>query len=251
MSKKKTGLETSDNNDMVNFYENKKLKELLTTYENPCFDITKISIPFRMGIVAASGGGKTCFVLNMIAKQQSTWGHIYVCYKASEPLYEFLAKSIGETNITFFTQLSKFPNITDMPRDKQILCIFDDCVTYPEAKQEIIKEIAVRGRKYGKGISMCYLTQSFYKVPRLIRLQFNYLIILKLGSKRDTEMIINECSIGIEKNELLKLYKNATKQKFNFLKINLETGNENEKFSKNFNDFYKIESDSESDDEDK
>ena len=245
MSKKKNL--AMNNNEMVNFYENKKLRELLTTYDNPCFDIHRITIPFRMGVISASGGGKTCMVLNMIHKMPDTWGHIYVCYKASEPLYEFMAKCIGEQNITFFTQLSKFPQLNDMPRDKQILCIFDDCVTYPEKQQEIIKEIAIRGRKYGKGISMCYLSQSFYKIPRLIRLQFNYLIILKLGSKRDTEMIISECSIGIEKDELLSLYKEATKQKFNFLKINLETGNDNEKFSKNFNDFFTIESGSESD----
>jgi len=246
MSSKKKNL-AMNNNEMVNFYENKKLRELLTTYDNPCFDIHRITIPFRMGVISASGGGKTCMVLNMIHKMPDTWGHIYVCYKASEPLYEFMAKCIGEQNITFFTQLSKFPQLNDMPRDKQILCIFDDCVTYPEKQQEIIKEIAIRGRKFGKGISMCYLSQSFYKIPRLIRLQFNYLIILKLGSKRDTEMIISECSVGIEKDELLSLYKEATKQKFNFLKINLETGNDNEKFSKNFNSFFTIESGSESD----
>ena len=246
MSSKKKNL-AMNNNEMVNFYENKKLRELLTTYDNPCFDIHRISIPFRMGVISASGGGKTCMVLNMIHKMPDTWGHIYVCYKASEPLYEFMAKCIGEQNITFFTQLSKFPTITDLPKDKQILCIFDDCVTYPEKQQEIIKEIAIRGRKFGKGISMCYLSQSFYKIPRLIRLQFNYLIILKLGSKRDTEMIISECSIGIEKDELLSLYKEATKQKFNFLKINLDTGNDNEKFSKNFNSFFTIEINSDSD----
>ena len=246
MSKKKI-LGSIDNNEMINFYENKKLRELLTTYDNPCFNTHQISIPFRMGVISASGGGKTCTVLNMIHKMPDTWGHIYVCYKASEPLYEFMAKCIGEKNITFFTQLSKFPQLNDMPRDKQILCIFDDCVTYPEKQQEIIKEIAIRGRKFGRGVSMCYLSQSFYKIPRLIRLQFNYLIILKLGSKRDTEMIISECSIGIEKDELLSLYKDATKQKFNFLKINLETGNDNEKYSRNFNDFYTIEGDSESD----
>jgi len=250
MSKKKS-LATIDNNNMVNFYEHKKLKELLTTYENPHFDIHRISIPFRMGIIASSGGGKTCLVLNMIHKMPDTWGHIYVCYKASEPLYEFLSKQIGEKNITFFTQLSKFPHITDLPKDKQILCIFDDCVTYPEKQQEIIKEIAIRGRKYGKGISLCYLSQSFYKIPRLIRLQFNYLLLLKLGSKRDMEMILSECSLGIEKAELLKLYKDATKEKFNFLKISLDTSNENEKFSKNFNEFYEIEGDSDSDEENK
>ena len=60
-------------------------------------------------------------------------------------------------------------------------------------------------------------------------------------------MILNECSLGIEKEQLLKFYKDATKEKFNALVINLDTGNMNEKFSYNFNNFYKVESDSDSD----
>jgi hypothetical protein len=249
MPPKKSNLETSEGNKMINFYENKKVQDLLTKYHNPYFDKHRISVPFRLGIVSASGGGKTVFVLNLINQMQDTFGKIYVVYKASEPLYEFLAKSVGDKNITFFTHLSKFPPITDLEKDKQILCIFDDCVTYPEKTQEIIKEIAIRGRKYGRGISMCYLTQSFYKVPRLIRLQFNYLVLLKLGSRRDMEMILNECSLGIEKEQLLKFYKDATKEKFNSLIINLDTGNENEKFSHNFNNFYAVGSESESDED--
>jgi hypothetical protein len=247
MPPKKNNLDNSKSNEMFNFYTHKKVKELLTQYENPHFDDHQISIPFRMGIVSASGGGKTVFALNLISKMQNTWGHIYVVYKASEPLYEFMSKQIGEKNITFFTNIAKFPTLNEIPRDKQVLCIFDDCVTLPEKAQEIIKEISVRGRKHGKGVSLLYLTQSFYKVPRLIRLQFNYLILLKLGSRRDMEMILNECSLGIEKDELLKLYKDATKEKFNFLKINLDSSNENEKFSHNFNSFYKIESETDSD----
>ena len=137
--------------------------------------------------------------------------------------------------------------MNELPKDKALLCIFDDCVTLPEKSQEIIKEIAVRGRKHGKGISLAYLTQSFYKVPRLIRLQFNYLILLKLGSRRDVDLIINECSLGVEKDVLLRYYKNATREKFNSLKINLDTGNDNEKFSRNFNDFYIIETGSDED----
>ena len=244
MPPKKTGLENPKSNEIFNFYQHRKVKELLTQYENPHFDEHQISVPFRMGIVSASGGGKTVFALNLISKMADTFGHIFVVYKASEPLYEFLQKQIGEKNITFFTNIAKFPSLNELPKDRQVLCIFDDCVTLPEKSQEIIKEIAVRGRKHGKGVSFLYLTQSFYKVPRLIRLQFNYLILLKLGSRRDMEMILNECSLGIEKDELIKLYKSATKEKFHFLKINLEIANSNEKFSHNFNDFYKIETES-------
>ena len=245
MSKKREDLaNTKPSNEMYNFYQHKKVKELLTQYDNPHFDEHQISIPCRMGIVASSGGGKTMLVLNIISKMQNTWGHIFVVYKASEPLYEFLAKQIGEKNITFFTNIAKFPPLNDLPRDRQILCIFDDCVTLPEKSQEIIKEISVRGRKHGKGVSLLYLTQSFYRVPRLIRLQFNYLVLLKLGSRRDVDMIMNECSLGVEKDVLLKLYKDASKEKFHFLKIDLDTSNDDKKFSHNFNDFYKIESDS-------
>ena len=160
---------------------------------------------------------------------------------------QFIEQSIGADKLTFYMQLSKFPALTGLRKDKQLLVVFDDCVTYPENQQGVIKELAVRGRKIGRGISMCYLSQSFYKIPRLVRLQFNYLILLKLGSKRDLNMILADCSLGIEKDELVTLYKDAVKQPFHFLKIDLETGDENKKFSKNFTDFYHIENESESD----
>ena len=45
----------------------------------------------------------------------------------------------------------------------------------------------------------------------------------------------------VEKEVLKKLYNDATKEKFNFLKINLNTADLNKKFSKNFNDFYLLQ----------
>ena len=52
---------------------------------------------------------------------------------------------------------------------------------------------------------MFYLSQSFYKIPQLIKLQFNYLIILKVGSKRDITTILSDCGLGIDKDELLSI----------------------------------------------
>jgi hypothetical protein len=70
---------------------------------------------------------------------------------------------------------------------------------------------------------------------------------LKLGSKRDINMIMSECSLGVEKEELLRIYKDATKEKFHFLKVDLDNGEENKKFSHNWTGFYEIEK--QSDDE--
>ena len=60
-----------------------------------------------------------------------------------------------------------------------------------------------------------------------MRLQFNYLIILKVGSKR------------VEKDKLVSIYKDAVKDPFNFLKIDIDSSLQNKNFSHNISDFYK------------
>ena len=132
-----------------------------------------------------------------------------------------------------------------MPKDKQILCVFDDVVNYSDKEQGIIKELYVRGRKHGRGISMCYLSQSFFRIPKIIRLQCNYLILLKLGSKRDLNLILSDYGLGVDKDELMAIYKNATQIPFDFLKISTDERDDSKRFSHNWSGFYNIGSDSE------
>ena len=246
MSKKK-GSAATNNNEMINFYETKNIKQFLTEYENPHFDSHQIKVPFRISVIAASGSGKTQWLLNLISRMNDTFGHIYICYRASEPLYQLLEKGVGSDKITFFTQLSKFILPQDVPKDKQILMVFDDVVNYAEKDQKIICEYYVRGRKIGKGVSMCYLSQSFFRIPKIIRLQCNYLILLKLGSKRDLNLILGDYGLGVDKEELMAIYRDATKIPFDFLKIATDERDDNKRFSKNWTGFYAIGSDSESD----
>jgi hypothetical protein len=116
--------------------------------------------------------------------------------------------------------------------------IFDDQIA--ERNQAKIEEYFLRGRKVGGGVSMCYLSQNFFQIPTLIRRQFNYVIILKLSGNRDMKQIIQNYSLGLDANEVVKLYKDATKEKFNFLKIAVEERDDNKRFSKNFTGFYEI-----------
>ena len=85
----KKNLATIDN-VMVNLYSHKGMKEFITEYDNPHFDSHQISIPFRISVIGASGGGKTQWVLNLLSCAQKLFGHIYVCYKSPEALYQFL-----------------------------------------------------------------------------------------------------------------------------------------------------------------
>ena len=240
----------NNNNEMINFYDMEEVKKLTTKYYNPCFKDHHLQIPFRLAMCGGSGTGKTSVLMNLIAKCYDTFGHIFVVCKAREPLYDFLEKKVGAKQVTILTKLTELPPIKDFPyKDKQILLVFDDMVN--EKNQQTIQEFFIRGRKVGCGISICYLSQSFFKIPKLVRLQCNYLILLRLPSLRDLHLILMDYGLGIERNELENIFKDATKKKFNFLKIDLDNPNNNEKFSKNWNDFYKVGNDDYDDEEEK
>ena len=237
------------NNEMIDFYQNKEVQKLLPKYHNPHFDQTGIDIPCRILCVGGSGQGKTSWLLNFLARTNDTWGHIHVVYKASETLFEFLEKKIKGKNITFYTSLGKLPQPNELgKKDQQQLIVFDDQIAESDKAHQIVKEYMLRGRKVGAGVSTIYLSQSYFKIPKFCRLQATHLILFKLSSTRDMQMIMKESSLGVDKDDLERIYKDATKHKFNFLKVDLQTADENKKFSHNFTDFYRIE-DSDSDED--
>jgi hypothetical protein len=95
----------------------------------------------------------------------------------------------------------------------------------------------------GGGITMCYLSQNFFGVPTLIRRQWNYVIILKLSGSKDMKAIIQNYSLGLDADEIVKLYKEATRERFNFLKISVDERDDNKIYSHNFTGFYKVNND--------
>ena len=105
-------------------------------------------------------------------------------------------------------------------------------------KNPIISEYFRRGRK--KGASIMFLSQSFYNTPKIIRQNVNYVVILKLGGTRDINSLLREVSIGLTKEQLLEMYKEATKIKFDVMIINLEKSG-NERYRKNFLKYFEIE----------
>jgi len=104
-----------------------------------------------------------------------------------------------------------------------------------EKNQKAMSEMYIRGRK--RGISVCYLSQSFYKIPKTIR--SNYFVLLKLSGKRDLNLILSEFELGVTKDELMEMYDDATKEKFSFLLVDVEADKE-KKFRKNFLEIYEV-----------
>jgi hypothetical protein len=225
---------------MENYYNKKEVKKYCVKTENPNYDLHHFDTPFRSLVVAPSGSGKSNFITNLITlfcKGKGTYDNIYIfCKCKDEPLYRYLAdKSKGLIEV--FENLEKLPALNDLNACKQTLLIFDDMVTDIK-KHPIISEYFIRGRK--KGASIMFLSQSFYNTPKIIRQNVNYVVILKLGGTRDINSLLREVSIGLTKDELLYMYKEATKNKFDVMIINLEKSG-NERYRKNFLQYFEIE----------
>ena len=133
-----------ESTEMINFYKNPKMKEFLETMKNPHYKDHLINCPFRMLVVAASGGGKTTFVLNMLQKMTETFYHIHVVHKCDESIYSFLEKQLGAKRITFYKSMANLPLVNSFPhKGKPQLVIFDDQVAEPEKTQELISEFYI------------------------------------------------------------------------------------------------------------
>jgi ABC-type dipeptide/oligopeptide/nickel transport system ATPase component len=211
---------------------------LKTQYHNPNYNNHLINLPFRLLIVGNSGSGKTTLVLELLHRMDDTFGNIIICTKnADEPLYKFLRTKIKAEQLQVYEGIDNIPDLDSFDPELQHLIVFDDLVL--EKDQTTIEQYFIRSRKIAKGVSCIYLTQSYFKTPKTIRLNSNYIILKKLSSTRDLNMIMNDFSLGIEKEVLIKMYKFCTEEKSNFLFIDIDAPLEN-RFRKNFLDIIKF-----------
>jgi ABC-type dipeptide/oligopeptide/nickel transport system ATPase component len=184
---------------------------------NPNYKSHLIKLPARIGIIGSSGSGKTTTMIEIIHRMSGTFCEIIiVCKSKNQPLYQLLEEKCGD-GVQFFE--NECPDI-ELFNDKQPrLVIFDDIIC-DKKMQDPIGKFFVRGRHYL--LTVCYLSQNFYSVPKLIRQQWNYIILKKVGSDKDCKLIVKEFGLELSANELVKLYKECTKEKGDFLMVDLE-----------------------------
>lgn len=205
--------------------------DLKKKYHNPNYESHLIKLPFRMLVVACSGGGKTNFALECIQRMNGTFEEIIICLKSKhEPLYEYLERQLGSFVRFYENCVPSMDEFKDKGSEqKQRLIIFDDLVV-EKALNKTISDYFIRGRKFN--FSMMYLSQTFYGIPKIIRQNANYVVLKKVASDKDIKMICREFSIGLNIDQLMELYKECTKTKLNFLLLSLD--DDATKFRKNF-----------------
>ena len=79
----------------------------------------------------------------------------------------------------------------------------------------VVTELFISGRKLN--ISIVFITQSYFKVPKDVRLNSTNVFIMKIPSKRQLQQIALNHSSDIDFKDFMKIYKKCTTESSSFL----------------------------------
>ena len=103
----------------------------------------------------------------------------------------------------------------------------------------IVTEVFIRGRKLN--ISLVFMTQSYFAVPKNNRLNSKHYFIMKIPNKRELQQIAFNHSSDIDFKDFMNLYIKCTKKAYSILVIDATLASDNPlHFRKNLMKEYKI-----------
>ena len=187
--------------------------------------------PYRILIVGGSGSGKTNALLNLI-NNQSDVDKMYLYAKDPyEAKYQYLINKREKVGLDHFKDTKAFmeysndmenvyKNIEDYNSGKKlkILIVFDDMfadMINNKKLNPVVTELFIRGRKLN--ISIIFITQLYFKVPKDLRLNSAHFFIMKIPNKRELHQIALNHSFHIDLKYFIKIYKKCTREPDSFL----------------------------------
>ena len=78
----------------------------------------------------------------------------------------------------------------------------------------IVTELFIRGRKLN--ISLVFIAQSYFKVPKDVRLNTTHIFITKILSKREIQQITLNHSADISTKNFINTHKEYTAEPYSF-----------------------------------
>ena len=148
----------------------------------------------------------------------------------SEPKYQFLIKKHEDAGIKHYNDLNAFikcsntmeyvyenTNDYNTIRKRKKLIDFDEMIADIMTNtrfQAIIKELFIKCRKLN--ISHVFISQSYFSVPKDIRLNSTHYLIMKINNRRELQNIATDHSADIDYQDFKKIYRKCTKEPYNF-----------------------------------
>ena len=83
----------------------------------------------------------------------------------------------------------------------------------------------------------CFITPSYFSVPKEVRLNSTHYLIMKIYSRKELQNISINHSADIDYREFLRIYRNCINEPYSFLTIDITLPADNRmRFRNNFSD---------------
>ena len=106
----------------------------------------------------------------------------------------------------------------NVDKDRKILIAFDDMIANMinnKKLNSLVTKLFIRGTKLN--ISFVFITQSYFKVPKDVRLNTTQFFISKILNKRDPQQIVINHSSDISTKDFINIYRKCTAEPYWFL----------------------------------
>ena len=116
----------------------------------------------------------------------------------------------------------------DPGKENKILIVFDDMIAdmiHNKKLDSIVTELFIRGRKLN--ISLVFITQSYVKVPKDVRLNTTHIFISKIPNKIELQQIAINHSSDINTKDCTSIYRTCTTEPYSFLDNDITLASDN------------------------
>ena len=123
----------------------------------------------------------------------------------------------------------------NLEKKRKVLTVFDDMIAdmiNDKKLNPIVTELFIRSRKLN--ISIAFITQSNFKVPKEVRLNTKHFFIMKIPNKRELQQIALNHSGDVDFKDFKKYYKMYIAESYSFLVNDITLPSDNSlRFRKN------------------
>ena len=106
----------------------------------------------------------------------------------------------------------------NLGKKRKILIVFHDMIAdmiNNKKLNSVVSELFIRGRKLN--IPLLFITQSYFKVPKDVRLNSTHFFIMNIPNKRELQQTALNHSSDIDFKDITRVYTKYTAEPYSFL----------------------------------